>query len=101
VRCAVICDKFVWLFNASNKKQGREIANLVIFYEKLGQKGPVSGFSVKNGWWEAVPIEKDKTQNLIEKTDKSKIIEIKRKRAPVIDALYVTRLQKERWGDKK
>ena len=39
----------------------------------------------------------EKAKDLIEKIDKAKIIEIKRRRILRIDVLYVTRLQKERW----
>jgi len=96
--CAVIGQRYIWFFNALNKTEGRKIANIILFFEKLGANTVLSGFCLEKGLWEAVPRNlTEEVKELIEKVDKSKIIEIKKKRPPMIDALYLTRLQKERW----
>lgn len=95
--CAVVGEKYIWLFTARNKTESRKTANTILFFEKLGSNTVLSGFSSESGYWKAEPKQLNSNiKELIEKTDKTKIIKIKKKRAPTIDVLYVTRLQKER-----
>ena len=95
--CAVIGQKYIWLFNAPNKTEGRKRANTILFFEKIGVSDTISGFSIEEGYWQAVASKSDDVKDLVKKTDRSKIVEIKRRRNPTVDVLYVTRLQKERW----
>ncbi len=92
-------EKYLWLFNAPNKKKGRRIANYILFFERIGTDGVVSSFSQETGCWEAKAlgrINQEVLAEILNKVDPKKIIEIKRRREPEIDVLYVTRLQTER-----
>lgn len=102
--CAVVGQR-IWLFNAPDKVEGRKIANIILSFEKTGANSALSGLETSHKKhryaWEARAIElTDEIEQLIREIDKKKIIEIKRRRPPVIDVLYLTRMQKERWGTK-
>lgn len=95
--CAVIGRRYIWLFTARDQADGNEIANTILFFEKIGCDTTVGGFDPESGYWKAWPKPvNDEIRDIIEKTGGAKIIEIKKKRAPMIDVVYITRRQKER-----
>ncbi|KKT16830.1 MAG: hypothetical protein A2654_01135 [Candidatus Nealsonbacteria bacterium RIFCSPHIGHO2_01_FULL_43_31] len=95
--CAVVGKKYLWFFCAPNKTEGIKRANIILSFDEIGTGNVISNFDLRDGYWEAVARKPDDVKDLIEKIDKAKIIEIKRRRILRIDVLYVTRLQKERW----
>ena len=94
--CGLIGQRYVWSFYAPNAVRGRKIANMILFLEKLGPGKKLAGFDPAFGVWEATGQEPEEGKEL-QLAEGGKIIEIKRKRLIKIDALYLTRPQKERW----
>lgn len=94
---AVIGKKYVWFFDASNKEGSRQIANDILSIEDLPSGNIMSCFSPTRGYWKAVGKKIEEVRDLMDKIEKSEIIEIKRVKPVILDALYVTRPQKERW----
>ncbi len=95
MHCIVI-GRGVWLFSARNKREGRRRANQILSLEviagdRLSSFGP-------GGAWEATKVflnEKD-IQKMLEVAPKHTIVEIKKIRYLRLDAIYMTRRQKER-----
>ena len=94
--CGLIGQRYVWSFYAPDAVRGRKIANIILLSEGWGWCGKrLAGFDPAFGVWEAIGQEPEEVKEL-QLAEGGKFIEIKRKRRPNIDALYLTRLQKER-----
>jgi|SRR3989338_9328685 len=97
MKCAVIGKRYIWIFFAPNKIVARRRANDILFSEDSGlfciNKMSIIDFT--SGYWEAVGEKLEEIKNLRLKRG-GEVIEIKRKKPPKIDAIYMTRRQRER-----
>lgn len=92
---AVIGERYIWLFSAPNEQKGREIANTVLALEKLGGGNEMVFVEPGVGVCKIVGKKPEEIRKLKLKKG-GKIIKIKKGKPSGIDAIYLTRRQKER-----
>lgn len=88
---AVIGVNRIWFFQSSSKKEARQRANFIYFADSYRCSDVLHGISSCDGVWEARGYQVDNPIKIAEGLNTTII-----SGRPVSDAIYITRIQKER-----
>ena len=92
---AVVGVHHIWFFQAPNRREARRRANFISWADKQGNLDVFHGFSSCDGVWEARGYQVENPLGLVEGRDITIIPGV-----PDVDAIYVTRIQKERGSER-
>lgn len=93
MNCAVVGEKYVWFFLAPDPDSGEKIAATILDLEELGGNHIECFSPERKSYWKATGIPLEESAKMRIKI--GRVIEVTAKEPP-FDALYCTRLQRER-----